>query len=90
MGGDDRQIIRVERQTLTKLPKTGAIVFTIRIYLDPIKLFETHPEGGRLALALAEQLEAMDTAQTAYKGLDMQKARLVERLRQDAASKNRS
>ncbi len=86
----DEAVVRVERQTLTKLPETGAIVFTIRIYLDPVILFENHPEGARLAMALAGQLEALDAAQTAYKGLDVQKARLVARLRQDAASKNRS
>lgn len=86
----DEAVVRVERQTLTKLPETGAIVFTIRIYLDPVILFKNHPEGARLAMALAGQLEALDDAQTAYKGLDVQKARLVARLRQDAASKNRS
>ena len=86
----DEAVVRVERQTLTKLPETGAIVFTIRIYLDPVTLFENHQEGARLAMALADQLQALDDAQTAYKGLDVQKARLVAKLRQDAASKNRS
>ncbi|MDH4439540.1 MAG: DUF3445 domain-containing protein [Rhizobium sp.] len=81
-------VVRVERQTLTKLPETGAIVFTIRIYLDPVILFENHPDGARLASALAGQLEALDGAQTAYKGLDVQKPRLVARLRQLTASKN--
>ncbi|RKE83770.1 DUF3445 domain-containing protein [Rhizobium sp. AG855] len=81
----EEAVIRVERQTLTKLPDTGAIVFTIRIYLDPVCLFQTHPEGRRLAAALADQLETMEDAQLAYKGLDRQKAHLVAKLRQDAA-----
>jgi dimethylamine monooxygenase subunit A len=29
--------LRVERQTLRKLKRTGAILFTIRIYIDPLK-----------------------------------------------------
>ena len=28
--------LRVERQTLRKLPRSGAVVFTIRTYLDPL------------------------------------------------------
>lgn len=82
--------MRVERQTLKKLPETGAIVFTIRIYLDPVTLFEKHWHGRRLALALAEQLEALSEPQLRYKGLERQRTRLVARLRQDATSENRS
>ncbi|NBB48932.1 DUF3445 domain-containing protein [Rhizobium sp. CRIBSB] len=86
----DEAVVRVERQTLTKLPVTGAIVFTIRIYLDPVTLFEKHADGRRLALALADQLEALSEPQLRYKGLDRQRSRLVARLRQDATSENRS
>jgi hypothetical protein len=86
----DQAVVRVERQTLTKLPQTGAIVFTIRIYLDPVTLFEKHADGRRLALALADQLEALSEPQLRYKGLDRQRQRLVARLRQDATSENRS
>lgn len=86
----DEAVVRVERQTLTKLPNTGAIVFTIRIYLDPVTLFGKHADGRRLALALAEQLEALSEPQLRYKGLDAQRNRLVARLRQDAASENRA
>jgi hypothetical protein len=85
----DEAVVRVERQTLTKLPNTGAIVFTIRIYLDPVTVFQQHPDGRRLALALAEQLEALTEPQLRYKGLDRQRPRLVARLRQDAAPENR-
>lgn len=84
----EQAVVRVERQTLSKLPETGAIVFTIRIYLDPVPLFERHPDGRRLALALAEQLEGLTEPQLRYKGLDRQRSRLVARLRQDAASEN--
>lgn len=84
----DEAVVRVERQTLTKLPVTGAIVFTIRIYLDPVTLFDRHPEGRRLALSLADQLEGLSGQQLIYKGLDRQRNRLVDRLRQDVASEN--
>lgn len=81
----DDAVIRVERQTLTKLPQTGAIVFTIRIYLDPVSLFANHPEGSLLATELGRQLEALTEAQAAYKGLDLQRVRLVQRLSAMAA-----
>ncbi len=81
-------VVRVERQTLTKLPVTGDIVFTIRIYLDPVSLFATHPDGSRMALALADQLDGLSGEQAAYKGLDRQRSPLVQRLRQMALSKN--
>lgn len=84
----DEAVVRVERQTLTKLPETGAIVFTIRIYLDPVPLFDRHPEGRRLATALADQLEGLSETQLLYKGLDRQRSRLVARLRQDATAEN--
>lgn len=84
----DEAVVRVERQTLTKLPVTGAIVFTIRIYLDPVPLFDRHPEGRRLAHSLADQLEGLTEPQLRYKGLDRQRKRLVDRLRQDVTSEN--
>ncbi len=89
---DDAQpheaVVRVERQTLTKLPVTGAIVFTIRIYLDPVTAFRNHPDGRRLGAALAEQLEGLAGDQLRYKGLDTQRDRLVAHLRQDTALEN--
>ncbi|MGE8105107.1 heme-dependent oxidative N-demethylase family protein [Allorhizobium sp. NPDC080224] len=84
----DEAVVRVERQTLTKLPETGAIVFTIRIYLDPVTAFRNHPDGPRLRAALAEQLEGLANDQLRYKGLDIQRKRLVAYLRQDTALEN--
>ncbi|MGF0539293.1 heme-dependent oxidative N-demethylase family protein [Agrobacterium sp. ES01] len=73
-------IIRVERQTLRKLPKTGAIVFTIRIYLDPIKAIATGPGGTARATVLAEQLQSLDMKQAEYKGLTEMRQQLVDAL----------
>jgi len=47
----ERMRLRVERQTLRRLPRTGAIVFTIRVYMTPFA--ELGPgEAGRLAAAI--------------------------------------
>lgn len=47
----ERMRLRVEHQTLRRLPRSGAIVFTIRVYLTP--LAELGPgEAGRLAAAI--------------------------------------
>lgn len=72
---------RVERQTLRKLPKSGDILFTIRVYVDPIAAIAHHPNAGWLAASFAEQLEGLDEQQAAYKGLTLQKAELAAKLR---------
>lgn len=76
----EKAFIRVERQTLRKLPRSGDILFTIRIYLDPMKVLERHPERRTLAAAFAAQLAALDAAQADYKGLSADRQRLAERL----------
>ncbi len=58
--------LRMERQTLTKMPVSGDILFTIRIYSDPLAALRARPD---LARALHAQLLAMSDAQLAYKGL---------------------
>ena len=78
--------LRVERQTLRKLTKSGDIVFTVRIYLDPLEVLETMPDGDRLATAIDEQLSIFSVEQESYKGLVGERKRLSERLRQIAAS----
>lgn len=61
--------IRVERQTLRKLPSGGDILFTIRTHLDPLAMLERHPDRRALAASFAAQLKALEPAQLAYKGL---------------------
>ncbi|CDX58495.1 conserved hypothetical protein [Mesorhizobium plurifarium] len=69
--------IRVERQTLRKLPASRDILFTIRIHLDPLKVLEAHPDRSTLAASFAEQLLALDQQQLDYKGLTADRDRLV-------------
>jgi hypothetical protein len=77
--------IRVERQTLRKLPASGDILFTIRIHLDPMTALKGHPERAALAASFAAQLDALDAAQLDYKGLAADRTRLAEALRKVAA-----
>ncbi|TGS94768.1 DUF3445 domain-containing protein [Mesorhizobium sp. M2D.F.Ca.ET.171.01.1.1] len=70
--------IRVERQTLRKLPVSRDILFTIRIHLDPLKALDAHPDRAALAASFAQQLLALDQQQLDYKGLTADRDRLVE------------
>ena len=63
---DAASFIRVERQTLRKLPLSGDILFTVRIYLDPLAQLAKHP--GALD-RLREYLLALTPAERDYKGL---------------------
>ncbi|MET3518752.1 heme-dependent oxidative N-demethylase family protein [Mesorhizobium abyssinicae] len=74
---DAHAFIRVERQTLRKLPASRDILFTIRIHLDPLKVLARHPDRATLAASFAAQLEALDEAQLDYKGLTSDRNRLV-------------
>jgi hypothetical protein len=81
--GDERlatAFIRVERQTLRKLPVSRDILFTIRICLDPLQILNEHPDRHRIACGFADQLTALDIAQLDYKGLTADRDRLVAAL----------
>lgn len=77
-------VIRVERQTLRKLPLSGDILFTIRIYLDPVRTILGQPNGAELAASLACQLEELTQEQAGYKGLLSRREHLISLLRQAA------
>ncbi|MBW8881019.1 MAG: DUF3445 domain-containing protein [Asticcacaulis sp.] len=81
----DRVFFRLERQTLRKLPRSGDILFTIRIMIDPMEAMESHLEGPQLARALIDQLEALTPDQLDYKGYTAEKDRLINRLERIAA-----
>lgn len=76
----DNVYLRLERQTLSKLPASGDILFTIRTYVDPLERLERHPDGTTLAAAIADQVRALPPAERAYKGLAREKDRLLARL----------
>jgi hypothetical protein len=78
--------IRVERQTVRKLPVSGDIIFTIRIHLDPISVLRAHPERASIAASFAGQLAALGRAELDYKGLAADRDRLVAALEAIAAA----
>jgi len=81
----DHVFLRIERQTLRRLPDTGAILFTVRIGIDPLDALERHPSRGAIAQALTRQLWELDDAQLDYKGMTTERERLVQRFAEIAA-----
>ncbi|MEQ1900604.1 MAG: DUF3445 domain-containing protein [Devosia sp.] len=79
--------LRVERQTLRKLPMSSDILFTIRILVDPVTALEHHSDAARIRAALVAQLEALNSAQLDYKGLTLERDRLIARLSAIGASR---
>jgi hypothetical protein len=80
--GDDPASIffRVERQTIRKLAVSGDILFTVRIYAEPLSVLAAQPDGAAIAAWLADRLDALDADQLAYKGLTDERGKLVRRL----------
>ena len=58
---------RVERQTLTRLPHSGALAFTIRVHLHPLETVSQQPGALSALLAAVDETPA-DMA--AYKSFD--------------------
>jgi len=72
-----RAHVRVERQTLRRLPTSGQILFTVRVHVDPVSAFSSDARGRELARALHDQLAALSPAQLAYKGIAEARERLL-------------
>lgn len=70
--------LRLERQFLTRLPETGAILFGIRV--SSHRLDELAQIPG-LAARLARALETMSAQVSRYKGLDLAREALARELR---------
>lgn len=74
--------VRVERQVLRRLPRTGDIVFSIRIYSDPIGSLANLPEGGVEVIGgLIRRLDEFTPEQLTYKGMVAKKDALIAHLR---------
>jgi dimethylamine monooxygenase subunit A len=58
--------IRVERQTLRRLPQTQAILFAIRTYVYPLSLLQQHPAA---AAGFAQVLDQVPAQMQAYKNI---------------------
>jgi dimethylamine monooxygenase subunit A len=66
--------VRVERQTLTRLPETGAILFTIKTYIDAVSAL-----SGSIGLCAGLQgaIETMTAEMQDYKAISRYKAALL-------------
>jgi hypothetical protein len=69
--------IRVERQTLRRLPLSGDILFTVRVHVDPAAGLSADPRGRELARALHVSLAALSPEELAYKGIAEARERLL-------------
>lgn len=78
--------VRVERQTLRRLPESGDMLFTVRVHVDPFTAFRRHPEGRALAASLREQILGLDAEQLAYKGLTEHRDAVASALERIAGS----
>ena len=58
--------LRVERQTLRRLPESGAVVFTIRTLVRPLAEIAADPAVAR---AMAARLRELEPGMAGYKGL---------------------
>lgn len=79
--------LRVERQTLRRLPQSGAVVFTIRTLVPQLGELVATPG---IAAALAERLRELEPGMAGYKGLPAMREPLLAYLdrvaQQDAAT----
>lgn len=62
----DKLYLRVERQTLRRLPMTGAVVFTIKTYVDPLRSISERPD---LMRGLRRSIGEMPQDMAAYKAM---------------------
>jgi dimethylamine monooxygenase subunit A len=74
--------IRVERQTLRRLARSGDILFTLRVHVDPLAAVARHPRGRLFAGSLRAQIRELNADQLAYKGLSEARDGVLEALAQ--------
>ncbi len=74
--------LRSERQTLTSLPRSGAIVFTIRIHRSPLSALAGRPKD---CAALAGVLATLSPEMSLYKSVRRLQPALSDWLRRHAA-----
>ncbi|TDH35860.1 DUF3445 domain-containing protein [Pseudohoeflea suaedae] len=91
-GADSAQpaasFLREERQTLTLLPGSGDILFTILITVTPLSELEKSADGRARASILAEQLDAMRDDELAYKAMTGRRDTFVKLLGKIATGTN--
>lgn len=66
--------LRVERQTLTRFPRSGAILFTIKTHIDPLSILAGHAD---LCAGLSGSVETMTPEMRDYKAISRYKTALT-------------
>ncbi len=79
--------LRVEYQTLRKLPESGDLLFTVRIHIDPLSLLSEHPDRRQICARFSGLLEALNVDQLSYKGLLEHRDTLLAKLDEIAGAK---
>ncbi len=74
-----RLFLRVERQTLSRLPRSGFVLFTIRVHSYPVMRVAAQPGAAE---RLATAVRALPPAMAAYKSLPSFKSALLDYLLQ--------
>ena len=75
--------IRVERQTLSRLPDSRAVAFSLHTYSDPLSVLAAEPQGARSMLRL---LEGYSESRWHYSEMDIVREPLLDYLRRVAAA----
>jgi hypothetical protein len=75
--GELSPYIRLERQTLRRLPVSGDVLFTIRIHIDQVAALKRHPDGARLAAGIKGEILGLSDGQATYRSLLKDRARIV-------------
>jgi Haem-dependent oxidative N-demethylase, alpha subunit-like len=75
--------IRVERQTLSRLPASRAVAFSLHTYSDPLSVLGADPQAARSMLNL---LEGYSESRWHYSEMDIVREPLLDYLRQVAAA----
>jgi hypothetical protein len=73
----DLLFVRVERQTLSRLPASGAVLFTIRVHVYPLSRIAARPD---IAARLADAVRALPSETLHYKSLQRFREPLLEYL----------
>ncbi|MEM7695791.1 MAG: DUF3445 domain-containing protein [Pseudomonadota bacterium] len=77
---DATDFIRVERQTLRKLPQSGDILFTIRVFMDPFAVLAAQPDRAELASRLHARIADFSEHELRYKRLYDRRQLLLDKL----------
>ena len=83
--GDDGEesipyFLRIEHQTLRKLPFSGDILFTIRIHIDPIEMLLNRSDRAEIIPGFIKTIRSMNKDEMEYKGFDQGMEQLIKRL----------